>query len=219
MACTSKLQNNIRNGFPILDNPTKVLSFMFRTLLVLKLLKCPTPDGGHLGFVQNGACGTIWTIIWLSLLKRGCHSSLGSSGVISISHSGVSRGHRNVLIQSDNRYMSAPWASQPDSPLIRSVTSDRSHFSLGYTNLRRSCTSPNYTDFQSNFPQHYSAWISLSPHGALPTHQNIIQTKSWLYKLASMNNKHPLLLNTSVSLKNVLKTHRLPRVTTGGRHR
>ena len=54
MTCTSKLQNNIRNGFPILDNPTKVLSFMFRTLLVLKLLKCPTPDGGHLGFVQYG---------------------------------------------------------------------------------------------------------------------------------------------------------------------
>ena len=72
MTCTSKLQNNIRNGFSILDNPTKVLSFMFRALLVLKLLKCPTPDGGHLGFVQklvgdgyispwskNGACGTI----------------------------------------------------------------------------------------------------------------------------------------------------------------
>ena len=54
MTCTSKLQNDIRNGFPILDNPTKVLSFMFRTLLVLKLLKCPTPDGGHLGFVQYG---------------------------------------------------------------------------------------------------------------------------------------------------------------------
>ena len=54
MTCTSKLQNNIRNGFPILDNPTKVLSFMFMTLLVLKLLKCPTSDGGHLGFVQYG---------------------------------------------------------------------------------------------------------------------------------------------------------------------
>ena len=54
MTCTSKLQNNIRNGFPILDNPTKVLSFTFRTLLVLKLLQCPTTDGGHLGFVQYG---------------------------------------------------------------------------------------------------------------------------------------------------------------------
>ena len=104
MTCTLKLQNNIRNGFPILDNPTKVLSFMlYRALLVLKLLKCPTPDGGHLGFVQygrhrgspswlpreigrrwsylsmveNGACGTIWTIIWLSpLTNSGTHQSL-----------------------------------------------------------------------------------------------------------------------------------------------
>ena len=47
---------------------------MFRTLLDLKLLKCPTPDGGHHGFVynmdlsKNGACGTIWTIIWWSPL-------------------------------------------------------------------------------------------------------------------------------------------------------
>ena len=54
MASTSKLQNNIINGLLILDNPTKVISFMFRTILVLKLLKCLTPDGGHLGFVQNG---------------------------------------------------------------------------------------------------------------------------------------------------------------------
>ena len=32
MTCTSKLQNNIRNGFPIFDKPTKVLSFMFSEL-------------------------------------------------------------------------------------------------------------------------------------------------------------------------------------------
>ena len=31
-----------------------VISFMFILLLVLKLLKCITPDGGHLGFVQYG---------------------------------------------------------------------------------------------------------------------------------------------------------------------
>ena len=86
MTCTSKLQN----GFPILDNPTKVLSFMFQTLLVLKLLKCPTlrmaaildlsnmaaTEGAHLdsleklvgdGYIspwsKNCACGTILTII------------------------------------------------------------------------------------------------------------------------------------------------------------
>ena len=49
-----KTTNNIINGLPIIDNPTKVISFMFRTLLVLKLLKYLTPGGGHLGFVQNG---------------------------------------------------------------------------------------------------------------------------------------------------------------------
>ena len=54
MTCSSKLQNNIRNGFPTLDDPTKVISFMFGTPLVLNLLKCLTPDGGHLGFVQYG---------------------------------------------------------------------------------------------------------------------------------------------------------------------
>ena len=52
MTCTSKLQNNIINALPILDNPTKVISYMLRTLLVLELLKYLIPDGGHLGFVQ-----------------------------------------------------------------------------------------------------------------------------------------------------------------------
>ena len=74
-------QNNIRNGVPILDNPTKVLSFMFRTLLVLKLLNCPTPDGGHLGFVQYGRhrgspswlpreIGSRW--LYLPLVQKWC---------------------------------------------------------------------------------------------------------------------------------------------------
>ena len=47
------LKSNIIKGLPILDNPTKVISFIIKTLLVLKLLKYLTPDGGHLGFVQN----------------------------------------------------------------------------------------------------------------------------------------------------------------------
>ena len=46
-----------------------------------------------------------------------------------------------------------PWVSQPDSPQVRSGTSEMSHFSLGYTKLRRCCASPEYTDLQSNFPQ------------------------------------------------------------------
>ena len=89
MTYTSKLQNNIRNGFLVLDYPTKVLSFMFRTLLVLKLFKCPlqmaaildlsnmaATEGAHLGSLEklvgdgyispwskSGACGPILTII------------------------------------------------------------------------------------------------------------------------------------------------------------
>ena len=44
-------------------------------------------------------------------LERDCHSSLGSSEDISISHSGVSRGHRNVPLQSDHRYTPTPDSS------------------------------------------------------------------------------------------------------------
>ena len=39
------------------------------------------------------------------------------------------------------------------------------HFSLGYTKLRRSCASPDYT-----------AWNSVSPHGALTAHKHITLT-------------------------------------------
>ena len=41
-------------------------------------------------------------------LERGCHSSLGFSGDISIPHLGVSRGHRNVPIDSANHYTITP---------------------------------------------------------------------------------------------------------------
>ena len=84
-------------------------------------------------------------------LEGGCHSSLGPSGDISISHSGVSCGHRNVAntltypLYDHARIFRTPWASQPDSPLIGSVSSDKIHFSLGSTKLRRSCASLYYT--------------------------------------------------------------------------
>ena len=48
-------------------------------------------------------------------LEGGCHSSLGSSGDISISHSGVSRNHRNDLIASVNHY----YTTTPDSSRLR----------------------------------------------------------------------------------------------------
>ena len=58
-------------------------------------------------------------------LEGGCHSSLGSSGDISIPHSGVRRGHRNVPHTSDSHYTNSPDSSglhgppNPDStPLI-----------------------------------------------------------------------------------------------------
>ena len=44
-----------------------------------------------------------------------------------------------------------PWVSQPDSPQVRTDTSEMSHFSLGYTKWRRSCASPDYTDLQSRY--------------------------------------------------------------------
>ena len=66
MICILKLQINIINGLPILDNPTKVISFMFRTLLVLKLLnillrmaaildlsKMAATEGAHLGSLEK----------------------------------------------------------------------------------------------------------------------------------------------------------------------
>ena len=45
-------------------------------------------------------------------LEGGCHSSLRSSGDISISHSGVSCGHRNVPHASVNHYTTSPDSSE-----------------------------------------------------------------------------------------------------------
>ena len=44
-------------------------------------------------------------------IGRVCHSSLGSSGDISIPQSGVSRGHRYVPLQSDDSYTPTPDSS------------------------------------------------------------------------------------------------------------
>ncbi len=54
MTFTYNQQNNIRNGFPIVENPLKMVSFMVLLLLIIKLLQRLTPDGGHPGFVQYG---------------------------------------------------------------------------------------------------------------------------------------------------------------------
>ena len=93
-------------------------------------------------------------------LGRDCHSSLGYSGDNSIRpplgcqprSPECSTTIRSPLC-AHARLSRTPWVSQPDSPQVRSGTSEMSHFSLGYTKWRRSCASPDYTDLQSNFPQ------------------------------------------------------------------
>ena len=56
-------------------------------------------------------------------LERGCHSSLGSSGDISIPHWGVSRGHQNVPIHSANHY-----TTMPDSSGLRGLLNWSPHW-------------------------------------------------------------------------------------------
>ena len=51
----------------------------------------------------------------------GCHSSLRSSGDISIPHSGVSRGHRNVPHASDSHYTTSPDSSGLRRPPSRTL--------------------------------------------------------------------------------------------------
>ncbi len=81
MTFTYNQQNNIRNGFPIVENPLKVVSFMVLLLLVIKLLQRLIPDGGHLGFVQYGRfrgnlawlpreIGRLWS--YLPLVQKWC---------------------------------------------------------------------------------------------------------------------------------------------------
>ena len=53
--------------------------------------------------------------------REDCHSSLGSSGDISISHSGVSCGHRNVPHASDNHYTTSPDSSGLRRPPSRTL--------------------------------------------------------------------------------------------------
>ena len=68
------------------------------------LRESPDPDSGAHQHVSHGfpyAHPNVRMHVYpkragIPSLKGNCHSSLGSSGDISISHSGVSRGHRNV---------------------------------------------------------------------------------------------------------------------------
>ena len=153
-------------------------------------------------------------------LGRDCHSSLRSSGDISIPHSGVSRSDRNVPIQSDNCHTSTPDSSGlcglPNQTPLRSDPTSPSD--------TLNCAAPAYlrTTLISSLTSHNT--IRHEFHFLHPEHFLLIQISSKLnydYNLASMNNTlyRLSLLNTSVSFKNVLQTPRLPRVTPGGRHR
>ena len=88
-------------------------------------------------------------------LERDCHSFLGSSGDISIPHSGVSRGHRNVPLQSDHRYTPTPLCDSSGLRGFPNRTPLRSDQALpkcptspsGYTKWRHSCASPGLHRF------------------------------------------------------------------------
>ena len=83
--------------------------------------------------------------------RGGCHSSLGSSGEISISHSGVSCGHRSTRLRQslydlarDGGLFRTPQVSLPDSPPLICVLTTRHTPHLGKANLRRSCAPSDY---------------------------------------------------------------------------
>ena len=157
-------------------------------------------------------------------LERDCHSFLGSSGDISIPHSGVSHGHRNVPIQSDNRYTSTPDSSGlrglPNRTPLRSDPS-----------LPAGPTSPSDT-LNCAAPAHLRTTLisSLTSHNTIRHGFHFLHTEHFLdIKIWSKLNSGwqvwitPFigsikLPNMSVPFKNVLKTPRLPRVTSGGRH-
>ena len=82
-------------------------------------------------------------------LGRDCHSSSGSSGDISIPPTGRQPRSPECSTQVKSQlYIHAglfrtPRTSQPNSPQVRSGTSEMAHFSFGYTKLCCSCTPPD----------------------------------------------------------------------------
>ena len=117
-------------------------------------------------------------------LERDCHSSLGSSGDISIPHSGVSRGHVNVPLQSDHRYTPTPDSSGLRGfPNRTSLRSDQAlpKYPTSPSDILNGVVSVHLRTtliYSPTFHKHYSEWNSLSPHRALPTHQNITNINS-----------------------------------------
>ena len=106
-------------------------------------------------------------------LEGGCHSSLGSSGDISISHSGVSRGHRNVLIASVNHYTTTPDSSGLRGPPNRTPLCSNGSFPPRPTSHSDmlNCATPAHPRTIS-LHNNLTELEYVSPHGTLPAQRN-----------------------------------------------
>ena len=108
--------------------------------------------------------------------REGCHSSLGSSGDISISHSGVSRGHRNVPHALISHYTTSPDSTGLPAGLSYTTInpSNKTHSSLGKASLCRSCAPSDRTRYLygSSVHNNMSEPEHESTHRTLPTQIN-----------------------------------------------
>ena len=157
-------------------------------------------------------------------LEGGCHSSFGSSGDISISHSGVSHGHRNVPHTSVSHYTTSPDSSGLCRPPNRTPFCSNGSFPSRPTSL---------PDRLNRATLAHPRTISL--HGGT-IHNNVTELVSDLYAPNSVKSHYYInswiyiylttMNNASLSSKSkhvrLLQEHTpnspTPHVTTGGHH-
>ena len=110
--------------------------------------------------------------------RGGCHSSLGSSGDISISHSGVSFGHRNVPHASVKHYTTSPDSSGLCRPPNRTPLCSNGSFPPRPTSHsdRLNCAAPAHPRTISihgrTFHNYVTELVFESIHGTLPAQWN-----------------------------------------------
>ena len=134
-------------------------------------------------------------------LEGGCHSSLGSSGDISISHSGVTRGHRNVSHASVSLYATSPDSSGLCRPPNRTPFCSNGSFPPRPTSLpdRLNRAAPAHPQTISlhggTIHNNATELVSASIHGTLPAQWNhtISYTHTLSYTLSNKS-KHVRLL-------------------------
>ena len=108
-------------------------------------------------------------------LEGGCHSSVGSSGDISISLSGVSCGHRNVPHASISHYTTSPDSSGLRRPPCRTLLHYNGYFRSRPTPLseRLVCAAPAHPRtislYGSSAHNNVTEPVFESTHGKLPT--------------------------------------------------